>query len=418
MHSGNAKKDKPQSGFLGNLTASQEHKLKEAHLTLLKTIGRAPLDAKVGIYVKDDQPQGKSLFSFGDNSKSTPEECLSDFKEACGDLPTKTVLSAFGQAARFDHPDALMLRFLRARKWNTAKALVQLGHTLHWRGRVSHIDQVLERGEEFYIKKEKNAGFAEQFTSGKVCLHGHDKHNRPIVNVTVCKHDPKAQTDEEMELFTIYLIETVRLALTNEVSTAVVVFNLEGFGLSNMDYHVVKFLLGCFEQYYPECLGILFIHKAPWVFSGIWSIIKGWIDPVVASKIQFTKKSSDLLKAIDSNQLLDYLGGTSPYKYKYIEPKEGENAYLSKTEERDQLFEKRREMYTKFEDLTLQWVLTKDAKESEELRVQRDELAAELTKQYWVLDPYVRARTISDRDGTLGEFHVELQSGNIAQPTL
>ena len=30
----------------------------------------------------------------------------------------------------------------------------------------------------------------------------------------------------------------------------------------------MKFILKCFEANYPESLGILLIHKAPWVFSG------------------------------------------------------------------------------------------------------------------------------------------------------
>jgi hypothetical protein len=30
----------------------------------------------------------------------------------------------------------------------------------------------------------------------------------------------------------------------------------------------VKFILKCFEANYPESLGILLIHNAPWIFSG------------------------------------------------------------------------------------------------------------------------------------------------------
>lgn len=30
----------------------------------------------------------------------------------------------------------------------------------------------------------------------------------------------------------------------------------------------MKFILKCFEANYPESLGILLIHNAPWIFSG------------------------------------------------------------------------------------------------------------------------------------------------------
>ena len=69
----------------------------------------------------------------------------------------------------------------------------------------------------------------------------------------------------------------------------------------------MKFMIKCFEANYPESLGVVLIHKAPWIFSGeyspkivnqicllthflgIWNVIKGWLDPVVADKIHFTK---------------------------------------------------------------------------------------------------------------------------------
>lgn len=43
---------------------------------------------------------------------------------------------------------------------------------------------------------------------------------------------------------------------------------MTGFGLSNMEYPPVKFILKCFEANYPESLGIMLIHNAPWIFSG------------------------------------------------------------------------------------------------------------------------------------------------------
>lgn len=30
----------------------------------------------------------------------------------------------------------------------------------------------------------------------------------------------------------------------------------------------MKFLIDCFQANYPESLGVMLIHNAPWVFSG------------------------------------------------------------------------------------------------------------------------------------------------------
>lgn len=38
------------------------------------------------------------------------------------------------------------------------------------------------------------------------------------------------------------------------------------------EYPPVKFIIQCFEANYPECLGILLIHNAPWIFSGSSSL--------------------------------------------------------------------------------------------------------------------------------------------------
>lgn len=34
------------------------------------------------------------------------------------------------------------------------------------------------------------------------------------------------------------------------------------------DYTPVKFMIKCFEANYPESLGVVLVHKAPWIFQG------------------------------------------------------------------------------------------------------------------------------------------------------
>lgn len=43
------------------------------------------------------------------------------------------------------------------------------------------------------------------------------------------------------------------------------------FSMANMDYTPIRFIIKCLENFYPECLGLILIHKAPWFFSGKFS---------------------------------------------------------------------------------------------------------------------------------------------------
>jgi len=69
----------------------------------------------------------------------------------------------------------------------------------------------------------------------------------------------------------------------------------------------VKFLVEIFEKYYPESLGVALILNAPWIFSGCWAVIKPWLPPVTASKVQFVN-TSQLEQYIDKENLyVDYV---------------------------------------------------------------------------------------------------------------
>ena len=53
------------------------------------------------------------------------------------------------------------------------------------------------------------------------------------------------------------------------------------------------------------------IVNAPWVFTGVFAIIKGWLDEKTRQKIQIVGGgyTKNLLEYIDENQLADFLGG-------------------------------------------------------------------------------------------------------------
>jgi hypothetical protein len=141
-------------------------------------------------------------------------------------------------------------------------------------------------------------------------------------------------------------------------------------------------------------------------YPGIWAIIRGWLDPVVAGKIHFAKNVDELEAFIPRNQIPTELGGDEDWTYTYVEPDANENALLSDHTARDGFLAKHSELVRKYESTVLDWIHSAEKKEDgksiEERRDERNSIAEELRKNYWDLDPYVRARTFYDRIGVLG----------------
>src|ERR1700761_1175718 len=131
---------------------------------------------------------------------------------------------------------------------------------------------------------------------------------------------------------------------------------MTNFTLANMDYTPVKFMIKCFEANYPESLGSVLIHKAPWIFSSIWNIIKGWLDPVVASKIHFTKNREDLEEFIAPERLPKELEGDEDWEYEYSEVQAGENVQMEDKEKRDVLVKQRHDLAKEIQDVTIDWI--------------------------------------------------------------
>lgn len=174
------------------------------------------------------------------------------------------------------------------------------------------------------------------------------------------------------------------------------------FSMANMDYTPVKFMIKCFEANYPESLGTVLVYKAPWVFNAIWSIIRGWLDPVVASKVHFAKNVEELSLYVPKSQIPAELGGDEKWQYTYPEPVAGENDKMKEGTAKQKLETERVDIVSKYESVILEWVHAgDDVKNWEENRRARDEGAEQLRQNYWKLDPYVRARTLYDRIGII-----------------
>ncbi|KAK4192160.1 phosphatidylinositol transfer protein CSR1 [Podospora australis] len=353
------------------------------------------------------------LLNLGKDGEADKYGQTKHFFETLANQTPESIRDTIWSMVKHDHPDALVLRFLRARKWDVEKALIMFVSTMNWRAQDMKVDEdIMRNGEAGAIELEKSAAdpqaqklahdFMTQIRKGISYVHGHDKQGRPLCFVNVRLHKQGEQAEESLERYTVYLIETCRMLLQPPVDTATIVFDMTGFSMANMDYTPVKFMIKCFEANYPECLGTVLVHKAPWIFQGIWKVIRGWLDPVVANKVHFTNNATEMQEFIDLKHIPKDLEGQEDWSYKFVEPVAGENDKMKDTTTRDSLLKAREALYKAYEDATLEWIAQGgEAAAATEIKRKREELAAKLRDDYWNLDPYLRARSYYDRTGVL-----------------
>jgi len=176
---------------------------------------------------------------------------------------------------------------------------------------------------------------------------------------------------------------------------------MSNFTLANMDYTPVKFMIKVFEANYPESLGAVLVHKAPWIFQGIWKIIRGWLDPVVAGKVHFTSDVDDLAKFIPRSQIIKELDGEEDWEYHYVEPIAGEDDAMKEETPRKALEDERHLEVLEYQKKTFDWIANGTSGEADKVKEERNALARKLNENYWKLDKHIRARTYYDRTGMI-----------------
>ena len=98
------------------------------------------------------------------------------------------------------------------------------------------------------------------------------------------------------------------------LETCCTIMDFKGVGLSKASqvYSYVQKASAISQNYYPERLGKLFIINAPWGFSAIFSVVKGFLDPVTVDKIHILGGGyqKELLAQVPAENLPKGLGGS------------------------------------------------------------------------------------------------------------
>jgi hypothetical protein len=101
------------------------------------------------------------------------------------------------------------------------------------------------------------------------------------------------------------------------MASGCVILDLTGFSVGMVVGETKAYLnkvTAISQNYYPETMGKMFIINAPMVFTTVWSLIKGWLDPRTVSKIEILGGPSEytprLLAEIGAESVPQQYGGT------------------------------------------------------------------------------------------------------------
>lgn len=225
-------------------------------------------------------------------------------------------LKALGYTKRLDN--ASLLRFLRARKFDLAKAKQMFIDCEEWRKKYG-TDTILEDFK--YHEKPLVASMYPQY------YHKTDKDGRPVyfeelgrVNLTEML---KITTQERMLRNLVWEYESFtnkRLpACSREkgflVETSCTIMDLKGISISTASQVLayVREASHIGQDFYPERMGKFYCINAPFGFSTAFKLFRPFLDPVTVSKIHILGASyqKELLKQIPAENLPTKFGGKS-----------------------------------------------------------------------------------------------------------
>lgn len=199
--------------------------------------------------------------------------------------------------------DAIILRFLRARKFDVDQSYDMLYNMLKFRLEFQQIG----------VDVLNPLMCENELKTGKSYFHGHDKEGRPVCYIRARQHDP-SQTDVlENQRYTVLMMEYGKTLLRPPGETVTIVFDMNKATIKNIDIKSVQFMVNTLTNYYPESLGKVLVINSTWIVNGAWKIIRPWLDPVTAAKVLFIKPE-ELTNHIPAENLGVEYGGKDPFE--------------------------------------------------------------------------------------------------------
>lgn len=221
---------------------------------------------------------------------------------------------------RFD--DYYLLKFCRARKFDLEKTVEMFTNFINWR--TEHkVDQAMA------LFKWPNMPDVK-----KIYQHGYhstDREGRPfyidrpwmVLIDEVFKIAPKQEIIHyfirEYEKYIHMRAPSWSAAAGVKIEKSFSVMDIKGFSTSHFSSTAREFLkipMGITRDFYPETMHKLMIVNAPFLFKGVWSVMKPFIDEKTRQKISILGSSfqTELFECVDPDNVPKILGGNCTWE--------------------------------------------------------------------------------------------------------
>jgi len=255
------------------------------------------------------------------SNELSPEhaQALQEFRKQ---LLDEGIIAKEGDTLGTQH-DYVLLRFLRARKFNLKQSKAMIKNCIEWRKTVLGvgIDEIYKRMDPYRYPER-----ADVFKHWPMWYHKMDKLGRPLniqslgsIDMTALN---KVITPERhweavvctSESLVREVMPASSYATGHVVDSCLIIVDLKGFGLGKF-WSMKTLIRDSFQisqDYFPETMGHLAVINAPYSFAVMWNVVRSWLAKETQEKIHILSSDyeSALLELVDAENLPESLGGT------------------------------------------------------------------------------------------------------------
>ncbi|KAL2502063.1 Sec14p-like phosphatidylinositol transfer family protein [Forsythia ovata] len=204
--------------------------------------------------------------------------------------------------------DASILKFLRARNWNTKKASKMLKEALKW-------------WLEYKPEKIRWDDIAHEAETGKIYRAKYlDKYGRTVLIMR-----PGFQNTQAVEGQIKYLVYCMENAISNlnpSQEQMVWLIDFQGWNMGCLSVKVTRETARVLQDRYPERLGLAILYNPPKVFESFWLLVKPFLEHKTYKKVKFVysdqPQSMKIMEALfDMDKLESAFGGKSTENFDY-----------------------------------------------------------------------------------------------------
>ncbi|CAL8290044.1 unnamed protein product [Lota lota] len=180
---------------------------------------------------------------------------------------------------------------------------------------VKMIDESLQWRKELRVNDITEDSLQRSFLeAGMHYFRGYDKEGHKLFWFRLKIQAKDGRTLQEKKRYLAFWLE--RFVRHEPDSLLTTVFDMSESGLGNVDMDFLRFLINCFQVYYPRLLAKIIIFELPWIMNAAWKIVKSWLGPDAIDKLKFVSRS-DVQTYIEVEQLPLHMGGTDAFEYSY-----------------------------------------------------------------------------------------------------